>query len=645
MIQTPTEVEVKLEDGTLITRDRFCDMDIIRSSNGKINCSKLCLENDVADITRITRNKYWTDYIETVKDLCVFNTETNQIEIMSSDIENYEEITDEHLFYRVVNQTGDREWINGVYFDESIVTFFISHLSSELAVKISLYIKNMNNELRLTKQTFKEKNERLEKRLKNSNEFFNHERSGCLILRPFGDDYNVYRLINDAKKRKIPYGNDIVFNNIHNPDKACELIRFYAKAGRWDDLEYLSYGGGSHSGIRVMDLNKFKEHIEEVRTFRQATFDIDTEIKNIIKYNKGNSENLRGKMFELYCAINYQINLYQHEVTESISLPKSDIGADLLSLEQMRIGQCKCYKANTTLFKQRLIHFLQFCDEFESFSHELYVFDETKIANDIDLTNIKVIRVKRDDFEKWFSNKTDDIDTYIGARSQVTIEKDLFKRMESWLIQELEEHEYLILDDVLKEIYNRFEYDIPTKNHFGKLFSHLYRKSNDGTTLPRNPSNQIILVHNKKRLPVIKEDKSNERQMLVEYIQYGQYTLDELRKHFEPLFGHRIQEGYFVKSDLMDIFITTMHKGYLTPKCIRRTDPETKKKHQISVFEINDTTLPNKQDEIDDYVLQLIKTGKTNEECAIDSNKRFHRYDIARDMAFIRSRLQRLKKI
>ena len=218
----------------------------------------------------------------------------------------------------------------------------------------------------------------------------------------------------------------------------------------------------------------------------------------IIKYNKGNSENLRGKMFELYCAINYQINLYQHEVTESISLPKSDIGADLLSLEQMRIGQCKCYKANTTLFKQRLIHFLQFCDEFESFSHELYVFDETKIANDIDLTNIKVIRVKRDDFEKWFSNKTDDIDTYIGARSQVTIEKDLFKRMESWLIQELEEHEYLILDDVLKEIYNRFEYDIPTKNHFGKLFSHLYRKSNDGTTLPRNPSNQIILVHNKK---------------------------------------------------------------------------------------------------------------------------------------------------
>lgn len=645
MNQTPTEKQITFENGITVYYDLFCDVSVIRTSTGKINCSRICSDNGVADITRITRNKYWNDYVESVKKLCVFNKETGQIEINTADMEDYEEITDDHLFYKIVNQTGDKEWTNGVYFDESIVTFFVSHVSSELAVKIGLYIKNLNCELRITKQTFMHENEELKERLKKSNEFFNHERSGCIILRPFGDDYNVYRLINDAKKRKLPFGNDIVFNHIHNPDKACNMIRFYAKIGRWDDVEYISYGKGSHSGIRVMDLNKFKDHIEEVRTFQTPVFDIETKINNALKYSKGNSEKLRGDMFEIYCSMKYNINLYSYELTESISLPKNDIGADLLSLEQMRIGQCKCYKSNTKLIKDYLIQFLQFCTEFESFSRELYVLDETKIDKDIDLSNITVYRINRNDFEKWFDEKTCNIDTYAAARSQITIEKDLFHSIETWLNKELETNEYLILDDVLKEIYDRFKLDIPTKNQFGKLFSHLYRKSSDGSTLPRNPDNKIILVHRTKKLPDLKPDRSNEKEVLIEYIRCGQYMFDELRKHFEPIFGHRMQEGYFAKYDLMDIFITIQHKGYTTPRPIRRTDPTTKKKYQLTVFEINETVFPNKQNEIDNYVLTLMKDGKTNEECAVESNKYFHRYDIARDMAFIRTRLRRENKL
>ena len=73
MSQTPTEKQITFENGITVYHDLFCDTSVIRTSTGKINCSKICAENGVPDITRITRNKYWTDYIESVKQLCCFN--------------------------------------------------------------------------------------------------------------------------------------------------------------------------------------------------------------------------------------------------------------------------------------------------------------------------------------------------------------------------------------------------------------------------------------------------------------------------------------------------------------------------------------------------------------------------------------------
>ena len=98
---------------------------------------------------------------------------------------------------------------------------------------------------------------------------------------------------------------------------------------------------------------------------------------------KSSSYNLKAKLFEVYCSEKYKIKLAPYEIGERISLFKKDNGLDLLSINDKRMGQCKYYTGSKPLNLGNLTQFLQFCRNYPSWAHELYISSEMEITSPI----------------------------------------------------------------------------------------------------------------------------------------------------------------------------------------------------------------------------------------------------------------------
>ena len=454
-------------------------------------------------------------------------------------MKDIEEITNDHLFYKIVNQTGDKEWTNGIYFDESIVTFFVSHVSSELAVKIGLYIKNLNCELRITKQTFTRENEELKERLKKSNEVFNHERAGTIVIIPTKVK-DIYRL-KFSTKTKSAQDNETVINNIHNIDKMELAIYYYSHTY---SLSYIEPIYGHKNQYKITDLDQFCQMVDNIKEFVPVSnFDLQDYMDRLIMRKYYAVIGFSAKVFEVFCSIKYGINLYGFELTESVSLNKRDTGADLFDIDEKKIGQCKYYKGSTITLKS-IDGFIDFCNEFTDFKCFLFVNEDARINdNVIQLGKNNLFEIVRVNEKEFLEFQEPYLKAYNDRLRKIEENKGIINTEEDFTNEEIEQmtvkfNELMSSNDWVRmmDVVSELKVICPkmiNASHFRRLFADRCENKREDDT-----GRYLIRLRHAER--------SDEEKFIREYIGIKQYIISDYVAIHNQHFGTNYSTKEFI---------------------------------------------------------------------------------------------------
>ena len=626
----------------------FMGIQVIRTNDGFYNATKICQDNGYTDFRQITRLPEWQRFVNDFKSVMKINRatgdlhfvlgETNnknspadlQMSVSSLDNEEkWSDIVDDDLMFEVKTRANEYKWAAGTYIRGDLVDKLLTKCNNIYAIQIGHYIRLVNEELHLRNITLETKIKEQEEELQiirdlhdRSQRGHNSEVPGCIILRRINGYDNLYRISADTKERDDNWNWTYCFNGVYNPERTCSHLKWYIKSCVWDDVLYVSYATHSYSGAVINDIEAFRKHIEDAQLFKNINQPSTEILVGLYKSKaKSSSYNLKAKLFEVYCSEKYKIKLAPYEIGERISLFKKDNGLDLLSINDKRMGQCKYYTGSKPLNLGNLTQFLQFCRNYPSWAHELYISSEMEITSPIrDNKDITIIEVDDEEFNKWYESYTSDIDKQDVPeiiQSIVKCNKEQYKEAEEWLKNELAIHDYIYLDDVYPSIGQRFDIPIQGLNKFGAMFSHLYHRDRSSNRLPRDNNNRSILVSIDKEVPKLTSNTSKvPRELIIDIIGTKSMLMKDVLEEIYKRTGQKITFDNYLMRNFKDMFVLVNGK----------TKVRYMNGHQTRVFELNMDTYPEGYLEIYNFIKEE-QPNIDKKELVAKINERFHRLE------------------
>ena len=371
-------------------------------------------------------------------------------------------------------------------------------------------------------------------------------------------------------------------------------------------------------------IDRLRDCIQEIQDFNVNYPSIDVIIDNCKLAHRGPCVELMDDMFEIYCSMKYGIKLFKYELTEKLSLTKQDKGLDLLDINHKTMGQCKCY-CKSSLPLHPLNNFIKYCEAYPKWTHNLYILSSTTITSEVkEVNKYEIIRIDTEEFMNWYEETIVDIDSYACVRRFFACDEKQYRAAEQWLKNELESKEYLYQDDVTDYVNDNFKLNITNTVSFGHCFSHLYKSHCFKIVQPKDPNGRNILVSPTKATPTFQPEDI--RTIIKNIVSCGQFTYDELKDRMKEN-GINVKRGYFLRNNLMDLFINRNAKRG------KRIDirPQTifiySKGYYVEFYELNSLEYPEKARLIREFIEPLFKSGKTIEEVRLIVNEHFHRID------------------
>lgn len=129
---------IQLENRTFY-RSTFMEVSIIRTNDN--------FYNGYENFNKITRLQFWKKFYETVKETCMINISTSEIELKANlqtaakNIEQFRELTDQDLTFEVKLRANETKWISGTYIHEILLNKLLMRVDDKYAIKVSYQIK------------------------------------------------------------------------------------------------------------------------------------------------------------------------------------------------------------------------------------------------------------------------------------------------------------------------------------------------------------------------------------------------------------------------------------------------------------------------------------------------------------------------
>ncbi len=486
----------------------------------------------------------------------------------------------------------ENAWINGEYINVTVLNFILMKSDSVNIFKIGRILDKIHYDM------FEE--------CAKSKMGMNHDQPGSILLKQSNFVNNAYKCWHNEIETLLETDPDVyVINNVYNPKETLRELNFYVKCNRFENITWRK-----NNIIQFEDINDVKNAINQIQTFQVSVPSIEEMIYSCKNTYEIGSKNFVAMMFEIYCAERFNYTIYKYAKTEYLSLSKIDKGVDLLDLNNRRMGQCKFYQ-ESTLSNSLLKSFKNFCLNYPTYQHILYVNDNIKLTSEFDNDLFDIEFVDRHDFFEWYHEKTDDVLKYIIYEERV-------ENARKWLRMMLETNETLIYNDIETYINNTFNLDIKSSITFNKLFGDMYmHKPNEG--LPSINGNKVL-----KSKPEHKED---EEKFIIEYIKYGYYLKTEVCEAFNVHF----------KTDVSYKYITKKY-NYLWMQDRQHRKQRRNYNHEcVEVLELKDEIVPEKGNIFKEFITSM--NGDTLEHIITEFNQEFHRQETIMSMKMILERL------
>ena len=318
------------------------DVTVIRTNDYFYNVTKILQDNGISAFGQINRFKWWKDYYAYVKQNVKFDYESKQF-ILQFDLQDEEpdakshqvlknEISDELFIFSVDRQENDHKWVSGTYVHEILINRILSHINNEYALKVSYLIGLINKELQLRNMMLNEKikeQEKLIQELKDihekSNRGKNHDKPGCITCKPYRDLPNTYKIWYSEIPKVFHAPNEHIIYDVYNARDVMNILSTNSKNNVYDDVSYISANTLNFESMEVIE-----NHIQDIQLFKSQPVNINTIISNLKKTYGCKCDQLKYKLFEVYCSIKYEMPVYLYEPCEKIGLSKQDKGLDLL---------------------------------------------------------------------------------------------------------------------------------------------------------------------------------------------------------------------------------------------------------------------------------------------------------------------------
>lgn len=537
----------------------------------------------------------------------------------------------QHLPFIDLRKTnkGYNKEARGTYIHPKLINVIALYADEEYGAKVdqAMILLNERHHLKQTKLTheiksLKDENEQLKIDLKNSNATIDHRLPGCVILKPVSGMEKTYHVTSDTIARHDDKW--IIYNGIYNPTDTANMLKLTAKYEIWSDITYISNSGAPdhRSMLKIENIENIPKYIKDIQEFKFPKISSEKKIERCLKKRKTDTNIRRAKMFEVYCSIKYDIDMFCDGLGQKLSLTKQDRGLDLLDTEKRIMGQCKCYMSPKTYVSMESIHmFIEYCTDFPEYRHNLYVNSKANITQDVlECNDFDLILVDQDEFMEWYFDKTKFTTKITALKNMISdINENEYLKAEEWLKNELKEKPFIYREDAIDYINSNFDMFISDKHVFGKMFSHLYKGKAHGLRMPRDKDHRMMLIGLDK--PTFRGDPSIEISTIIDIIGPGQWRPEEFLNELKQRLGYEITSRYLKSTGYMNMFMTIVHRGLIVPRFVCCDA------NKIRVFELKEEYYSTKSIEFKTFLEPLVKKMTTLTELVHMFNTRFHHYE------------------
>ena len=633
------------------------DVSVIRTKDGYYNVTKVVQDCGYSDFHQISKFKWWKDYYELVKQYGKYDPETNEVtpnfdllhksstDKSPPNLENI--IPDELLMIEIKTRSSEIKWIAGTYIHEILINRVLSHINNEYAFKISHLINIINKELHLKNMTLEEKVLELTTELENlkdlyekSNRGKNHDKPGCITCKPSRNLPNTYKIWYSEIPKVFHAPNEHIIYDVYNARDVMNILNTNSKNNVYDDVSYISANVLNFESMEVIE-----NHIQDIQLFKSQPVNINIIISNLKKTYGCQCDQLKYKLFEVYCSIKYEIPVYLYCPCEKIGLSKQDKGLDLLDTNTERLGQCKYWTSSSILMQKHLDSFFNFCLAYPEYDHLLFISSKTKYDKGIEkIVDVDIVVIDDYEFSKWYDEQTLSMGSFCKTKNRVLLDDESYVKAQDWLKNELDDKPFIFIEDAIEYIQNHFNIHFANASMFGQLFSHIYIKNTKHCVYQDKHNGRSFIVSPLKLPPVVFNgdvvktgDKTTakirnsdrnielEKQFIIDTVDCGQVLFSEFLKLFEDHFHYSINLCILFK-DFGNIIMKSYRKtesearGIDMYKLIKRSVHS----HSYPVVELEDQYKPN-------FIYRLQEFASKIDIIDITTltmfNNQFHRYD------------------
>ena len=168
-------------NGMTFTRTDYNGISVLVDSEGYYNGSKICKDNGTK-LTFITRNQYWTDYIEELSSGCDLSTRDLTIDRLNVD--------------------GYSREVQGVYIHPKLVNFLCFHVNYKYAIKVGEIMDLINERIHLQMITIEEEKQELQEEVDKLKQELKTVKDDYEILHE--NAKNLTNNVNELKTRAVP---------------------------------------------------------------------------------------------------------------------------------------------------------------------------------------------------------------------------------------------------------------------------------------------------------------------------------------------------------------------------------------------------------------------------------------------------------
>lgn len=376
------------------------------------NLTKVLIDNSYKqDITRITRNKYWIDFIKAIKDEFKYDVLNDKFVLMkNSQTAEIRDLVDSDLCFQIKNVVQYPE-INGTYYHELFMNYFCEHVNLNYAIQVSRFmvqINKDNEELRL-------KNMNLEDKIKELTTPLNRLISNIIKIIHVEDDiYKIYLCKASQSSRETE---NMKILRYYNADDVYKIFK-----NTFNEYKELSFGKKISKPYmyQINDYDTCLKCFDEIKnnTFNEENYgvDIDFKVKQLFDYYKDTYDKFveqkniskiastKGKLYEFDILKQlkslhpnndiYIWNFIPIRYRNEYNTIRNDIGKDIVDFTDKVIYQCKCYDSDVILSSD----LITFMDEIDFYKDNGFKFK--LVVPDIAVITSKTItKMKSDTFE------------------------------------------------------------------------------------------------------------------------------------------------------------------------------------------------------------------------------------------------------